>query len=321
MDKTPFQTNLLYPPTKFFPYKKGYKRRYGLELELEGAGFPPPPDGWTDHPDGSLRNGVEYVLSSPHDFSGLGNRIKALNDALKSNGTIINNSYRAGTHIHVNIQNELYCTILGLIILEAIIEPVLLRLCGDTRNGSYFCLPTYDTGELPLNFENLLQEIETGMAPQPRRGKYACLNTDPISSFGTLEFRCFPASHDADQIMTWVGWVENMLTLVKDQSDMTFWDLYLSFKHNGEELLRRIFPDVNLGLACAPQTTRELLDLGLETGYELVRMLRLKYNAKTEAPKKKVGDWDTAWVEAPIPQLGNIEINRMVNVRAGLRRP
>lgn len=317
-----FQKALLYSPVKTIGFKKGYKRRYGLELELEGAGFPMPPDGWTDHPDPSLRNGTEYILSSPHDFSGLANRIKALNAAFAANGTRINNSYRAGTHVHVNIQHELWSTILGMIILEAVIEPVLLRLCGAARNGSYFCLPTYDTGDLAVYFEDLLDTIEAGVPPRSNRGKYACMNTDPISTFGTLEFRCFPASHDEDQILTWVSWIENMLEMVKAQKDTSFWEMYMSFKHNGDELLRKIFPNINLNAVCAPETTQELTALGLETGYELTRLIRRKLKAAKEKKTiayepgavnwgqlaaqglQEVQEWNDPPRQAPFPVAG-----------------
>jgi hypothetical protein len=297
--ETRFQTHYQHPPVKFFAYKKGYKRRYGLELELEGHNFPIEPDGWITHNDQSLRNGVEYVLASPHDIGGLGNRVRALNEAFKKQGTIIQNSYRAGTHVHVNIQNELYSTICGLIIVEAIVEPILLRLCGQERNGSYFCLPTYDTGDLAETFSDLLTYIEAGVQPNVQRGKYACLNIDPISTFGTLEFRCFPASHDENQILTWVSWIENMIEIVKKEKDTTFWNLYMSFKHGGEELIRQVFPNTNLAAACQPQSVRELLDLGLETGYELIRCLRRAMKKKDTDKNKKfeftvdqgVGDW------------------------------
>jgi len=323
----PIVRHMKFPPSHFFGYKKSYKRRYGLELELEGEAFPPPPDGWTDHQDPSLRNGVEYVLSSPHDLGGLPNRIQALNTAFRNAGTRVNNSYRAGTHVHVNIQNETYQTICGLIILEAIIEPVLLRLCGPQRNGSYFCLPTYDTGDLTEAFETLLAYIEAGVQPNIQRGKYACLNIDPISTFGTVEFRCFPASHDEAAIMQWVSWIDNMLEYVRAEKDKTFWDMYMSFKHGGEELIRRLFPGVNIPDACAPETPRELLDLGLETGYELIRILRRRLkDTKTEKKPDKVVITDeiprqteAVWNAVMPPDWGNADFREAIG-RVQLRR-
>lgn len=317
-----FVKNVSLPPTKFFPYKKGYKRRYGLEIELEGGPFPPPPDGWMDHPDGSLRNGVEYILSSPHDLTGLGNRIRALNTAFQAHGTRVDNSYRAGLHVHVNIQHETWSTILGMIILEAIIEPVMLRLCGAARNGSYFCLPTYDTGDLPEYFSELLGDIAAGMAPSANRGKYACMNTDPISTLGTLEFRCFPASHDEAQVLGWVQWIENMLDMVKAQKDTSFWDMYMSFKHNGDELLTKIFPGVNLTAACAPETPQELTSLGLETAYELTRLLLRKIKAKPEiatigkVEKQVYVDPGVAWNEG----IAQMAFNPTPNFAPAMRR-
>lgn len=267
-----FQQNMMMDPLSCYEME-GKKGRFGVELELEGGPWPDKSmtPGWTPHQDGSLRDGgIEFALSSPHNLEGVEDRVNALNSVFESFGSNIRLSHRASTHIHFNVQREKYIYILGMIILFTMIEPVFLRMCGDERDGNLFCLPSYDTGEIHLHFEQLLQHLSNGPINSafPPRGKYASLNINPLNTLGSLEFRTFPATIQAYKVITWCQWIENIYKMVRHETDLTFHDLYLRLKHN-PEVVTEIFGRTPF----SPNQLHEMVTMGCYQGHELRRLL------------------------------------------------
>lgn len=252
----------------------GHRGRFGVELELEGDGFPIQEltPGWHVHAEGSIR-GSEYATSVPHNLDGIRDRINNLNEVFRMHGTRINLTHRGSTHIHFNVQREQLIHILGLMILFTIVEPVFLRLCGNERDGNLFCLPSYDTGDIHLHFERLLTHIcnprETHFPP---RGKYSSMNINPIPRQGSVEFRTFPSSNDPEKVIQWCTWIENMMTMVKRQHDLSFRDIQMEFKHRPETVNLLFGPVEEL---IQPHGLYELIGIGLQNGHEMRRLLSM----------------------------------------------
>ena len=127
----------------------------GLELEMEGTDFVPPEalkyrcpihkSGWTLHMDGSLRNGVEYVLTRPCDVTSLRPLVEDLYKGMDKAGTNVRNSNRCSTHVHVNVSTWKTNLVTSFLVAWSAIEPALIAWCGIERKSNHFCLGLNDS--------------------------------------------------------------------------------------------------------------------------------------------------------------------------------
>lgn len=278
--------------TKFWPHLSTTVGDVGVEIELEGDHLPKLVPGWDAKRDNSLRGADgrqvpetdetspdiprEYVTKGAVKLTALPELLSALAAQMQGQ-TVVRKGQRTSTHIHVNMQDATVKDIIGYIVTWAIIEPLLLRNCGPDRNGNLFCLPfseTYDfsTGVIPQWVEATQQQ--SGGRYWIKRGKYACLNTDPLHVFGTLEARCFPASIDPEQVMTWAKWVTNVKTVSTSWRDDSFGTLIdLAYK-SPMDIVSMVFENYNVYGNTAPQTAPGLIREGVETAYEIWRAFR-----------------------------------------------
>ncbi len=176
----------------------------GIEIEVEGDNIPPNTlKYWRKEQDGSLRGeSGEFVLKKPLDVKGVQAALAELDQAYKDNGTEVSNSIRAGVHVHVNVQdlsvNQLMCFITTYLILENI----LVKWCGKSREGNLFCLRCKDA-------EAWLQTLETALARHDLRLlgsdhiRYASVNLKALTQYGSIEFRAMRGTRDLDAIYQW----------------------------------------------------------------------------------------------------------------------
>lgn len=281
----------------------------GIELEIEGENLPKEFSGWHVKPEGSLRGKggrqvspgenapdipFEYTFQKPVGVSAAETKLRALHKALTTGETKVTLTPRGSTHIHVNMQHETVRTVFGFIIIYAIIEPALLRLCGPKRNGNLFCLPTYECGELAFAAGKMAAALIVGLNQWPaRRGRYASLNTDALLQFGSLEVRCFPNEIDPDKIMEWVKWLINIRDLARSWQNDTFLDLLDRAYNEPLWMLAKIFGDKNFYNVLQPTSPHELVQFGVEMSYEIAKAFQPALESgppkmvETKKPKKK----------------------------------
>lgn len=306
----------------YYGWGKGGPRsqgRFGVELELEGRNFADPPKTWVVHQDGSLRNGIEYVLALPLDRPDLETALEHLLLAcFKRAGTECVHSYRASTHIHRNVRKETWEDVLGTVITYTVIEPLMLKLCGSDRDGNLFCLPSYDTGDMPNFFHGLLENL--GMpreyAHTPQRGKYASLNLNPISRQGSIEFRIFPATWRPKHVLRWADWVDNCFSVAKSQrKDKTFMSLVKEISENEEDFAFSVLTEYGRDAIrdlSRPFGIKGLIGLGVENAYELARVLNRTRNKKINIRERVHKNVDE---DGPIaPRLRQLRPNPMLNL-------
>lgn len=189
---------------------------FGVEIEAEGENLPVAVFGWDVHKEGSLRGEAkEYVTVGAVTMDELKESMDLLTHQIKVlNTNVHENSYRASTHIHVNMQQKTHQEILGCIFAFLMVEPVWMRLCGETRDGNLFCLPSYDCGDMPQYIRSYIETLYRygNLAGVQGRGKYASLNTNPlVGGFGTLEFRTFPCSVQKNTVLKWASWCQRLV--------------------------------------------------------------------------------------------------------------
>lgn len=240
------------------------KGSFGVELEIEGVELPLRIEGWAVHNEGSLRGHArEYVTAGAFDREHLSVLLDVLTSTFQAYGSRPRFSYRAGTHIHKNMQTRTPDSIIRSIILWCIVEPLFLKLCGPNRDGNLFCLSAYDTGEMHIWLRNVFREYQENQNHHRvflQRGKYASLNVDQLYGFGTLEVRALANSWDKNEILRWCDYIDAIL---KDH-EMHPNEMIRQADTEPENFLRKIFGDLEL-----PGNRISLLGFGIEQAFPL----------------------------------------------------
>lgn len=257
----------------------------GIELETEGERLPIEVTSWNVKHEGSLRgkNGRvvafdepatdaprEYVSRGPFQIDTVRAKVELLQTAFKEAKSTVNLTDRASTHIHLNLSREPAQTFLALLLVYVAIEPVLLRICGERRNGNLFCIPTYETWDLPRYAQQVAEALSYSEPRHrwPQRGKYGSINPDPLTNLGSVEVRCFPNTFDPETIQGYANWLVNIRTLAAsmeppfDQELNRFW-------RDPQSLLSAVFGTTVLGAACRPHNPANLVMFGLEQAHEI----------------------------------------------------
>lgn len=190
----------------------------GLELEMEATNSLPS-DGhleavigakssarWLGVKDGSLRGSAkEFILSKPCTRDEIEPMLKGLFGVISSNRTVLANTNRCSTHVHVNMKGRTINEITSVIALWATFETMLINWCGEDRKTNHFCLSMQDSLSLPNAWETFLRY---GQVPGDRNLKYSALNVLPLWDKGSLEFRCGRAADDPKFPVTWATFLD-----------------------------------------------------------------------------------------------------------------
>ena len=192
-------------------------KEVGIEIEVEGERLPVVLDElWRTEHDGSLRNeAYEYVLNEPVPRNKVKISLLKLKKRLILKKSEIQDSGRAGVHIHVNIRDLTRSELYNFICLYLIFEDVLVDYCGKDRVGNLFCLRTKDaeyiTDLLMSSARNReLRELHTDNI------RYASINCKAICQYGSLEFRAMRSTLDLTVLNNWV----EMLLCLKDAAKL-----------------------------------------------------------------------------------------------------
>lgn len=261
------------PLYKMFGHQSApVKSTWGIEIEMEGRGLPQAPDGWDTRDEGSLRHGVEYVFSRAANSPLATKKLKIFEEEItsliKQKLCIVDMaSPRTSVHIHRNAYLTKNIDVLGVFVLFTALEPLILRLCGQARDGNNFCLPSYDCGD---HVNTIRQSLNQGYLFG--RGKYAALNSSSLTERGSLEFRIFPFTYQADKILHWMGWIDRMFNAVEAEEDKTFMSLIERMSGSPVYFAQHIL-DENLRGYKDPTSAEMLLQMGIESAYECANAL------------------------------------------------
>jgi hypothetical protein len=271
---TPFMESMSKTPR--LVWGVGCQGRFGIEIEVEGKNLPNEglPRYWNYHNEGSLRGGgAEYVSKGAFTLEQVPHRVSDLKDFMLAYGSRwTEGAYRASTHVHVNVSQEQYIDILGVFILNTIIEPVLFRLGAPERDGNLFCMPSYDCGDINEWFENTCKMFGHNQWNYFKgRGKYAALNYDPLTKLGSIEWRIFPSTMEGERIHTWCTWLRNILDVVRKCEDKTFYALLEEAQRSPIMFLQKIFGEI---VWQQPTALEEMVEFGCMGAHELCRTLK-----------------------------------------------
>lgn len=189
----------------------------GIEVEVEGSNLPPQLRYyWERISDGSLRGeSCEYIFKKAFQRKTVGKALAYLEKKLSQDSTRVFPSPRTSVHVHVNVQDLSMTQVHNFILLYLLYETFLIKLCGEERAGNFFCLQNKDAEFI----SSFLAEME----PRARVARasyhtdelrYAALNINALSRFGSLEFRGMEGTIEAERISSWVS----ILLKLKDAS-------------------------------------------------------------------------------------------------------
>lgn len=258
----------------------------GIEIEVEGRNLLNEADrvvNWNITTDGSLRGeGYEYVLKGPLNITAAKTALKAMEDALKARGSVVNDAHRGSVHVHINMQNRTIEQVFTTLYLWMIVEPLWVHMCGPQRDGNLFCLPSYLSGDLVFYGENLLKCLrDDAFFDLNSRGKYSSINTDALITFGSLEFRTFPSQTKAEVLSGWLDWCNNLCNMGSDIEISDLTKVWKGAKANPRKFFTMIF---GKDLPFKDSELDEILDAGIDSasGMILVAQQHVQLKVKTE---------------------------------------
>ena len=263
---------------------RGCVGEVGIEIETEGANLPEYIEKyWLKEHDGSLRGeSAEYVLRRPVKRKEVNKVLNHLSASMVEAGAKVADSPRTSVHIHINCQELEMQEVMSFYCLYTIFEELLVKFCGDEREGNLFCLRSIDAEYLP--------EVMYDVARTQRWDKlgdndlrYAAINVCALAKFGSLEFRAMRGTHDMSVLKMWIG----MLLKIKDAA-VGFEEtrgIIESLSNRGEAgFLREIFGDKYADVLAQPDMEKKI-----RSGVRRVQHIAYATpNAMVKKPRLKV---------------------------------
>lgn len=187
----------------------------GVEIEVEFTGKVKQLAGkyWTTVQDGSLRNGLEYVLQVPVPIKDIPLALEELSKATKGGAYKFSN--RCSVHVHVNVQELKLHEFVKACTAWWLVENLMTRTQGANREGNLFALRGKDAEAIILSFaEDVSNGFQNGPVVRPRSDpaqRYASLNLAALRKFGSMEFRFLRGTLDIEEIDFWVRALYNLV--------------------------------------------------------------------------------------------------------------
>lgn len=199
------------------PQRRLAKGDIGLEIEVEGRRLPIPPDYWRCDRDGSLRGAesMEYVLSSPSNLVGVERALKHLDACYIAHNTTVDETVRAGVHVHINCQQLSAKELYNFFVLYLVLENILIKYCGEYREGNLFCLRCQDAEFLLYTLIQAAKDKRFLDHFHDDDLRYASMNVKALGDYGSLEFRAMRSTRDLDAILQWVKILLNLREVAK----------------------------------------------------------------------------------------------------------
>lgn len=233
----------------------------GVELEVEGRNFPPQTStpGWKAVADGSLRDGIEFVLAVPEGAIKLKESLAVMEAAFEKHKTQRNYSFRTSTHVHVNVSNLTLTQVKSIVALYYLFENQFTSYCAKHRQGNRFCLRLREAEHIVSLVSKFFSDERV---PSSDSAKYMALNIATLSKYGTLEFRTLEGTDDWNKIYMWVRALLRLRKVGKEIGSIQ------DFKHlSVEELGNLVFN--------SPRLKEQFLKDGWEVDVEYQRSLML----------------------------------------------
>ncbi|MNQ15745.1 putative amidoligase enzyme [compost metagenome] len=188
----------------------------GIEIEVEGTRLPKLDKYWKNEHDGSLRGpeNIEYVLDRPMSLKDARIALKYLSVQYNKYDSNVHDSVRAGVHVHINVQDLNIIELYNFMTLYLILEEVLVKHCGPTREGNLFCLRAGDADFVLSALQNAV-ECKNFRSLVTDQLRYSSMNVKALGTYGSLEFRAMRGTRDLELIYNWAAVLLNLREVAK----------------------------------------------------------------------------------------------------------
>jgi len=186
----------------------------GIEIEAEGTNLVSDAFNdqsvWSVHDEGSLRNGVEYVLRAPLEIEDLRNAMKLWDELTKK--AKFDQSIRTSVHIHFNACRRSPAELYKVLTVYWLVENLLVELNGRDRVGNLFCLRLSDAENM---VDQIVDEIrrENYFQTWTEEFRYSAVNLSSLRKFGSLEYRFIKGLTDSKLILEWVECLRQLMNV------------------------------------------------------------------------------------------------------------
>lgn len=189
----------------------------GIEIELEdwiseGITNSDYKNWWAIHDEGSLRNGLEFVLYPPQNGSNLADAVRAF----FRSGAKWTPSERASVHIHLDMSNVVVWQFRSLFSLCYALEGSIYRVADENRKWASYSCPLIEmraerlTGVLAAKSQ---AEFKRALVGRYHEERYYGFNVAAIAKHGTVEFRYFPCTTSEATIFSWINLCHELFTV------------------------------------------------------------------------------------------------------------
>lgn len=178
----------------------------GVEIEIEDCRGATPLSYWSTHSDGSLRNGIEYVLAGPTG----GRQLTEAIDQFFGAGLRYSTGPRTSIHIHLNASDNMTIDqFRNMFTIMYLIEPAVFRWADENRKWCGYCSPLTDLS--PYRIINILNDdprdasrFVHAVQGDGNSDRYYGFNVAAYARHGTVEFRYFPCTTDRQKVFEWI---------------------------------------------------------------------------------------------------------------------
>jgi hypothetical protein len=187
-----------------------YQNPIGIEIELENflpiGSVDVYPLCWTFTDDTSLKVTGQEMISVPLSGRQIDlalHQYKLLLDIMEAGCPTT--GHRCSIHVHLNIRSLTQPQLMMLLATYACVEQLFFSLVKDHRKGNSYCYPLTDLSPQCSNI--------TEFNPD---NKYCALNTAPVWTYGTVEFRHLHATTDIVELTRWLQLICKLYAYVED---------------------------------------------------------------------------------------------------------
>ena len=160
---------------------------------------------WTEHDEGSLRNGREFVLYPPRNGEQLADAI----DTFFNFGAKWNPSERASVHVHLDMLGDVtVAQFRAMFALFYALEGAIYRVADENRKWASYSCPLIDMRNdrlVNLLAAKTIAAFKRGLVGDYHEEKYYGFNAVSLSKHGTIELRYFPCTTNKDTLISWIN--------------------------------------------------------------------------------------------------------------------
>lgn len=244
------------------------KGQIGLEIECEGQNlYPIEGPIWKSEHDGSLREGIEYVLKVPVNADTIENCVKTLIEFCKEQGTKLSFTHRTSVHVHVNVSEMDIYDLKKFVYVSYFLDVIFSRIGEREIKGNRFALRLSDAyGAL----QHISYFLNNSVVPNENDAKYSSVNICPINKYGSVEFRSMHGNMNPERIGNWC----KLLWGVREQSKSfkSMKEIFDMVCNAPDKFLEKLIPKEILEYFWYDQIIQDVqTNLSLLAGFHLIK--------------------------------------------------